>query len=156
MSTNKNYVAEAVRQMIDGDDYTKPERIIEDLSPDDAVRKPDHGPYSIATIAWHTWFWINVWIVQITGVGDETGGYDYNATWPEIDSKEWQQTRDKLIESLNALRNLSENVDLDKTTTAWHTNGETLLKAAVHTAYHIGQITLVRLELGLWPPKGGE
>ncbi len=154
--TGQEAVSEAMRQMVDGLDYTPIERLIADLVPEDACRKPAGGPYSIATIAWHTWFWVNAWVVAIDASGDPFQGLDPDASWPEVAPSEWPGLRERLRESLKAATALCSGQDLDRITYQDRTVGGNLLQIAVHTAYHIGQITLIRLELGLWPPAGGD
>lgn len=154
--TGSRAVAEALRQMIDGQDYTPLERLIEDLAPEQAARKPTGSPYSIATLAWHTWFWVNAWTTIIRGSGDPFQGQDPDATWPEIASEDWPMTRSRLLEALLVAQGLAASEDVDRRTWQEETVGGNLLQIAIHTAYHIGQITLVRQELGLWPPKKGE
>jgi hypothetical protein len=149
-------VEEALRQMIDGRDYTPVERLVADLTPDHACRKPPRSPYSIATVVWHTWFWVNVWAITIRGAGDPFGGHDPGATWPDVPPEDWPATRERLRESLRQASALSVSEDPDRPTWGEGTVGKNLLQIAIHTAYHIGQIALLRLELGLWPPAAGE
>ncbi len=154
--TDRQTIVEAIRQMIEGQDYTPLERLIADLTPDQAVLKPAGSPYSIATLAWHTWYWNNFWMIAIRGVGDPTGGLNPHATWPEVAAEDWPGIRSRLAEVLDQSRQLAEREDLDRITWRDQTVGTNLLQIAIHSAYHIGQITLLRQELGLWPPAGGE
>ncbi len=154
--TGQEAIAEAVRQMIDGEDYTPLERLIEDLSPDEAVRKPAGSPYSIATIAWHTWFWNNVWIVRIKQDAGAGEGFTDDGKWPDIAAEDWPDTRDRLLESLRRTCELAASAEPAAKTWREQTVGGNLLQIAIHSAYHIGQIALLRQELGLWPPRGGE
>ena len=63
-------------------------------------------------------------------------------------------TRDR-----EALKQLARNPKIDLTATIPHGNGQTYLRevllVADHTAYHVGQIVLVRRLLGIWPAVGG-
>jgi hypothetical protein len=36
------------------------------------------------------------------------------------------------------------------------TVGYLICDVALHNAYHLGQIVLLRCQLGLWPPQGGK
>lgn len=154
--TGRQMIVEAIRQMIEGEEYTPLERMIADLTPEQAARRPVGSPYSIATIVWHTWFWINVWAAAIGGAEDPYGGRDPWSDMPEISVEEWPATRERLLEVLHQARALAATEDLTRKTWRGQTVGQNLLQITVHTAYHIGQIALLRQELGLWPPAGGE
>lgn len=145
--------AEAVRQMADGEDYTPLPRLIKDLTSEQAAQKPLDFPYSIATVVWHAEFWICAWIAMIEG-GDPFRGYDPDASWPDVPPAGWPEARDGLLRSLQEARALAvrEEIKTGEDSAA----DRHLLQIAVHTAYHIGQVALLRQSLGLWPPAGGE
>ncbi len=151
--TDRTTVVEALRQMVEGDDYRPLYRLIDDLTPEQAVLRPPDAPYSIATIVWHTWFWANAWNVAIAGAGDPFGGHDPDQSWPEVGAEDWAETRSLLHASLRRSQELALTVDMEQPT--WHgqTAGHNLLQIAIHTAYHIGQIALARQERGMWVPQ---
>ena len=145
--TGQQAIVEAIRQMIEGDDYTPLDRLIANLTPEQAARKPAGSPYSIATITWHTWFWINAWVIIIRGAGDPFQGHDPQVGWPEVAPEDWPAIRERLGEALLAAKELAAGQDIDRKTWQEQTVGSNLLQIALHTAYHIGQIALVRQEL---------
>ncbi len=154
--TGQEGIIEAIRQMIEGEDYTPLERLMADLTPEQATQKPVRSPYSIATVVWHTWFWVNLWVHEVRGTEDALGVYTPGADWRDISAGEWETMRERMLESLQQARALAATEDLARKTRQDQTVGQNLLQIAIHTAYHIGQVTLLRLELGLWPPAGGE
>ena len=113
------------------------------------MRILDGSPYSIATVVWHTWFWVNVWVVAIRGDGDPFGGHDPDATWPVIAAADWPATREHLLGTLRQATELAATQDPDRITWEKQTVAQNLLQIVVHSAYHIGQIALIRQELGL-------
>ncbi len=154
--TGTEVVAEALRQMIDGDDIATADWLCADLAPDAAARRPGGSPYSMATIVWHTWFWVNAWNTWIRGDGDPFGGHDPDASWPEVAEADWPLVRDRLGAALHEASRLAAAADPDRVNASGRTTGQCLLQITVHTAYHFGQMALIRQELGLWPPPGGE
>jgi uncharacterized damage-inducible protein DinB len=150
--TDRATVVETIRQMIEGEDYHPLDRLINDLTPEQATLRPEGAPYSIATIVWHTWYWVNVWNVVIEGTGDPFGGMDPDASWPEVPADAWADTRERLVTSLRRAAELAATTDLERPTWQGQTAGHNLTQVAVHTAYHIGQIALARQERGLWAP----
>ncbi len=154
--TGQQAVAETLRQMVEGMDYTPVQRVIGDLTPEQATTRIPGAPYSMATIVWHAWFWVNAWLVAIRGGGDPFGGHDPDASWPEVPAEEWVATRARFIESIGEALRLARSEDPDRPTWEGQTVGQNLLQIAVHTAYHIGQMTLLRQDLGLRPPPAGE
>lgn len=154
--TGQEALAEAMRQMIEGEEYTPLERMIADLTSEQATHRPTGAPYSIATVVWHTWFWIHVWVRAIGGEEDPYEGHDPVSDLPEIAAEAWPATREQLREVLQQARGLAATADPTRRTWRGQTVGQNLLQITVHTAYHIGQIALLRQELGLWPPAGGE
>lgn len=69
----------------------------------------------------------------------------------------WGQSLDAFRTDLQALQELALDPELDllevvPTGTPGQTYLRALLLAADHTAYHVGQVVLLRRRLGIWPP----
>lgn len=148
--TDRDMIVDLLCQVIEGEDYRSLDRLIDDLDPMDACDRPEGAPYSIATIAWHTWFWCNLWNEGICGGENPTLGWDLDATWPEIGRGEWDKVRGDLYTALRRAALLAEEADLDQVVWDDQTASHLLMEIAVHSAYHIGQIALTRQVAGLW------
>jgi uncharacterized damage-inducible protein DinB len=78
--------------------------------------------------------------------------------WPESpappDSGAWDRSADECRADREALQSLAQDPDVDLFTTIPWGSGQTylreLLLVADHTAYHVGQLVLVRRALGAW------
>jgi hypothetical protein len=78
--------------------------------------------------------------------------------WPETpapaDSAAWEQSVKTIRKDLKAFCDLIEDDSTDLFAKIPHGDGQTILReallAADHTAYHVGQLVLVRRLLGAW------
>ena len=78
--------------------------------------------------------------------------------WPSSaapsSEREWDDSIRGFSEDRRALQDLAMNPELDLTTKIPHGQGQTylreLLLVADHTAYHVGQLVIVRRLLGIW------
>ena len=70
----------------------------------------------------------------------------------------WDETIASYVRDRDALKQLARQPKTDLTAAIPHGTGQTylreLLLVADHTAYHVGQIILVRRLLGIWPAVG--
>lgn len=87
-------------------------------------------------------------------------------TWPDDywpgspeppDAKAWDRSLASYLEDREALKRLARNPEIDLSAATPHASkpGQSYLRAillvADHTAYHVGQLVLVRRLLGAWP-----
>ncbi len=72
-------------------------------------------------------------------------------------SRAWNASIARFHADRRALQKLAGNPKMDLTARIPHGSGQTYLRALVlaadHTAYHVGQLVLVRQQLGIWKPK---
>ena len=93
-------------------------------------------------------------------------GYDA-LSWPEDywpadptppSEGAWDQAVESYRQGRRLLVELAEDPDMDLTDHIPHGTGQTylraLLLAADHAAYHVGQLVMLRILLGAWPPGG--
>lgn len=82
-----------------------------------------------------------------------------NDYWPSTvdpaSDEEWDDSIRQFLEDRKALQDLASDAGVDLTTRIPHGQGQTYLRELVlvadHTAYHLGQLILVRRLLGDWP-----
>jgi uncharacterized damage-inducible protein DinB len=71
----------------------------------------------------------------------------------------WEESLAAYTRDRDALKQLARDPRTDLAATIPHGSGQTylreLLLVADHTAYHVGQMIVVRRLLGIWPPVGG-
>jgi uncharacterized damage-inducible protein DinB len=143
--------------MVEGEDFTPPVRLLADLTLEEAVTPLGGSADSIASVVWHTLFWVDAWNLAITGDPNPLRGYRNDDTWPEVAAEEWPGLRDRLLASFETAERLAGTLSMEGPgRPEGHTVAQNLLQIAIHTAYHIGQIAQIRRNAGLWPPEGGE
>lgn len=82
-----------------------------------------------------------------------------DAYWPETPAPPsagaWEAAVRQVREDRNAMKTLATDPKVDLFVTIPHGSGQTYLRevllAADHTAYHVGQMVLIRRLLGIWP-----
>ena len=74
-------------------------------------------------------------------------------------ARAWNASVARFAADRRALQKLAVNPKIDLTARIPHGSGQTYLRELVlvadHTAYHVGQLVLVRQQLGIWKPKRG-
>jgi len=78
--------------------------------------------------------------------------------WPALpgpsSASEWDTSIESFRRDRDALRQLALDTSIDLSDTIPHGSGQTYIReivlAADHTAYHVGQLILVRKSLGIW------
>ena len=82
-----------------------------------------------------------------------------NDYWPASaeppDAKAWDRSVAAVRSDREALGRLAEDPSVDLTAPLPHGSGQTLLRELLlvldHTAYHLGELVVVRRTLGIWP-----
>lgn len=146
-------IADVMRQFAEGHDFASPKKLISDLTEQQALRQPDESPYSIAVVVAHMHFWQERWIALIDGT-KPTSRRGRNSDWPTVKAGAWTALRKEFLNGVEASQSRSKDRELMARTSAYNVTGEQLAtKIALHNAYHLGEIALLRQLLGLWPPK---
>ncbi len=137
-------VAEALNQIAEGKDFDSLSEALMDLGPQQATTVPNQCAYSIATIVFHTWFWQDRWLKQIADIHCEPFSGD-DSDFIVIAADKWVSTRDRFFDGYKQLQELAQDVSVFEKPTQFGDTVESLLvRAALHSAYHVGQIVLLR------------
>jgi hypothetical protein len=137
-------VDEALKHIAEGRDFDSLSDAIMDLTPEQATTVPTGCPYSIATVVFHMWFWQDRWLKQIADVHCEPFKGD-DSDFPSIAIGDWVKTRDNFFAGYQKLRETAPHTSIfEKPTQFGDTVEVLLLRSALHTAYHVGQIVLLR------------
>lgn len=134
----KAVVVEALRQLMEGDDFSSPPGLLRSIKADDAVRIPTGAPYSIATNVRHAAIWQNAWLARLKGEAPHRipPGSDF----PDVPADEWKNVRTDFIDGLTQARTLAEgwSGDMDEEAV------RRFMKIVNHGAYHVGQVQLLK------------
>ena len=124
------------------------------VPPDQINARPAGSPHSLWELLDHLRFTQAdiLEFVRDPGYAAKRWPDDY---WPDHDGSpsEWEATVAAFLTDLDALAALAETGDL--TAELAHAPGYTLLRelllVADHNSHHLGQIVLLRRQLGIWP-----
>ena len=130
-----NVAHEAIRQLIEGLDFDRPDKLLTNISADSAARVLPGAPYSIATNVAHADIWQRVWLHQLEGKPKFNPFPDFPVVPPEM----WPSVRAQFLENLNRALVIASDVPPDDAK-----RQTKLLKFAVHGAYHMGQVKLLK------------
>jgi uncharacterized damage-inducible protein DinB len=135
--------------------FVRADRILSDLEPRLAVTIPDGAAHSIAVHVGHMAWWQRQVLQDIQTQARQRvsiGGQSFQT----VTLHEWPEVLQDFSSGLEALKGLTENAGvlgrqyLDRDQDV----GFVLMDFALHNAYHLGQIVLLRRLLGAWPPVG--
>ncbi len=137
-----------------GESFAKPQHILANLSSEQATTVLDGAVHSIASHVAHMAWWQRQALHHIETQAPEWQRIDGNEFPLEIPAKDWDSIRLDFLESLEAFQALCDDETVlergyvsGKNTVAY-----VLLDYAIHNAYHMGQIVLLRRLLGNWTP----
>jgi hypothetical protein len=153
-----------IKRLLEGPGFTSPERVLNGLTLEQATAKPNNSPHSIADILAHLNFWQNWAFAAIDGNHQPMPAQAADG-WIGLNGN-WDDLVKEFLAGLEKAKTLTENEPLlqqpfdPDIKIGWgfekHSTGEVIVDViAVHNAYHLGQIILLRRMLEAWPPEGG-
>ena len=78
--------------------------------------------------------------------------------WPTVHENEWPELVEGYLAGLDELRAVAASEELLQRRVqegGENTVGYQIMSHFAHEAHHLGQIILLRRQLGAWPPPGG-
>jgi hypothetical protein len=138
-------VREALRQLIEGNDFTLPAKIVRGLKAEAACRVLPGMPYSIATNVDHCDIWNRAWLASLEGLPKVNPFPDFR----KVEPAEWPKVRDEFVKNLMRAQAIALAEPFIHHSRTEETAKKVLLMITIHTAYHIGQIALLKRALRL-------
>jgi hypothetical protein len=141
--------------LVGSNEFTEPARVLHDLDAAAAFTTTSGAPHCIGHILSHMLFWQRFMLGLMR---QESPAYPSSeaAGWPEITPDAWPATVAAFLNDLATLQALTQDeAALNREYKPGATVGYLMCDAALHNAYHLGQIVMLRCMLGLWPPEGG-
>jgi uncharacterized damage-inducible protein DinB len=149
MDSSNAVVVEAFRQVIEGVDIPAPESLLRNVTAEKAAIKLPSMPYSILGNLWHADFWQQIWLDRLSGKRARS----FTEDWQVPDSSEWEPTRAHFLAGLEQAKETAAS--LEHKMKSDEIAIKTLLQIAIHDAYHLGQINLLKRQLRLHSRKDG-
>ena len=135
-------VAEALQQVIEGADFASAKRLV-NIKADLACAKKEGFPYDIATNIWHGDYWNRLWLARIRGEKRPSGNI-WSEDWQEPTAAEWPDVKRRFLENLDAALAIAKAEPFVHAMKSDEEAITRLNQIAVHTAYHVGQVALLK------------
>jgi hypothetical protein len=136
-------------------EFSEPAAILAGLSAESACREVSGCPHTIAQLVRHLHFWQQRRLEFARGgdpllpTGFELGVDDFET----VSQEDWPALRDAFLASFADLLACAEQPELVRREPVADRNvGYMLASHALHNAYHLGQIVLLRRLMGDWHP----
>jgi len=139
---NREAVAEVLHQIIEGYDFATPKRLV-NIKADVACHVPAGSPYSVATNAWHCDFWNRLWLARLEGTKRPSGNI-YKDDWHVPTPEEWPATKADFVAHIQKAYEIAKAEPFVHAMESDANAVEKLCQIAAHTAYHLGQIALIK------------
>lgn len=133
-------LAENFRQIISGADIPAPTSLLSRVRPQDAIAIPPGFPYSMATNLAHTVFWQDLWLKRLRGERAPSITKD----WRVPEESEWEACRAEFLSGLDESLDWCTRAVFDHKMRSDEVATKTLTQIAIHDAYHLGQINLIK------------
>jgi uncharacterized damage-inducible protein DinB len=107
------------------------------------------APYSILTNLAHAVFWQEIWLDRLAG----RRARSFTEDWKTPPHEEWPLVRQQFLDGLSRALQIARSDPFDHKMKTDAVAIKTLMQIAVHDAYHLGQINLLKRQLRLAGPK---
>jgi hypothetical protein len=146
---------ESIKKLLEsGHAFANPQHILADISPEQAVFVPDGALHSIASHTAHMAWWLRQALHHIQTQATTWQRIEGEEFPLEINSKDWDAIRTDFFASLETFKALTDNQALLEQgyVSGKNTVLYVVLDFALHNAYHLGQIVLLKRLQGIWKP----
>jgi uncharacterized damage-inducible protein DinB len=141
--------------LIQGFDIPRPAGMLKVSGPTANRQLPDL-PYSLATNLAHTLVWQEFWLAKLNGgrrkAGPQASHNDFRVPSPD----EFPRLRRQFLEGLDRARAVAASEPFDHKLPTDEEAVDTLVRIAVHAAYHVGQMNVLKRSARLAEPEGVE
>ncbi len=140
-----------------GHAFIRADRVLSRLEPSVAVTFVEGAAHTIADHVGHMAWWQRQVLADIrseTRARSVIGGDEFRS----VPLEDWESVRQDFLSGLEELKTLTDDAALlgHQYLSRDHDVAFVLMDFALHNAYHLGQIVLLRRLLGAWPPAGYE
>jgi len=145
----------ALQHLLQGtDEFLAPAVVLGGLSGEQACAELPSLPHSIAGLLGHMVFWQErrrAW-----ARGEDAGEWTEEQNFPATSPAEWPALVERFLRGFADLCALCEDGNTARELYRGRSVGFMLASQSCHSAYHLGQIVLLRRLQGTWPPPGLE
>jgi hypothetical protein len=131
---------DALKQIWDGDDIPAPRTMLARIKPEDAARKLPGAPYSLLTNLAHADMWNRIWLARL----NNTKRPDMMKDWRVPSASEFDSLRASFLDGIQEAMRIASSKPFKHEMKDDIVAVRTLHMIAVHTAYHCGQMNLLK------------
>jgi hypothetical protein len=143
MLTAQQAVAETLRQLVHGKDFEPPSKLLGSIKSEQAVAIAPGCPYSIATNISHAEQWQRSWLHSLKKLPRFDVWKD-GKDFPVVPPQDWDAVREAFLSGLNDALALAEGSPFAHQMRSEEAALRKLNQIAIHGAYHIGQVRLLK------------
>jgi hypothetical protein len=146
METGSTSIALMFEQILVGWDIPTPDSLLKVSEERAAIRLPGH-PYSLLTNLAHALLWQEHWLAKLEGRPRKTRPELYAGDFRVPEPGEFKAIRAEFVEGLRRAKSIAESRPFRHSAESDRNAEELLIAIAVHGAYHLGQINLLKRNL---------
>lgn len=124
---------------------------VDGLTPDQASWNDGKGNHSVGQLTYHILYWNRRALADFTGQKPEKFSGNNDDTFNNYDPKQWDATVKELDQVMTDWEKQVQSAGEEKL----KKNASLIAHVGTHTAYHLGEIVVVRKEQGSWNPEKG-
>lgn len=130
-------------QILEGYDIPTPAGMLR-VRGDAAAAKVDPAPYSLLVNVAHAAMWQDFWLRKLAGGRRKSTMEEWSKDWRVPDPDEWPEVRKRFVDGLTEARRIAAAEPFEHRLPTDQEAIETLVRIAVHGAYHLGQMNLLK------------
>ena len=144
MDPGREVIVETFRQIIEGADIPVARTLL-NITAERAAEKPPDMPYSILTNLAHANFWQEIWLDRLEG----KRARNFLEDWKTPPAEEWHTVRAQVLGGLDKAVLIAKSEPFGHKMKSDSAAFKTLIQIAIHDAYHLGQINLIKRHMRL-------
>lgn len=129
--------------IIDGFDIPAPSGMLR-MKADAVATQLPGTPYSLLTNLAHTVLWQRIWLHKLKGGSRNDLLNEWKEDWRAPDAAEWAELREAFLGGLDEAKRIAASEPFDHQCKSDEEAVDALVRIAVHSAYHCGQMNLLK------------
>lgn len=143
MDPRASLLGELFAHIIEGYDIPTPAGLLK-VSEERAATKHEGSPYSLLKNLAHAVYWQNLWLDRLQGRPTPPTMEIWKGDWQEPSPTDFKRLRQEFVEGLEMARKISTAEPFEHAMDSDEKAIDRLLRIAVHGAYHMGQMNLLK------------
>lgn len=143
MNSRTELLGELFTHIIEGYDIPTPAGLLK-VSVERASAVREAAPYSLLTNLAHAVYWQNLWLDRLHGRPVPPTIEIWKNDWKEPNPREFKRLRQEFLEGLETARKIAAAEPFEHSMETDSKALYRLLQIAVHGAYHMGQMNLLK------------